>query len=164
MVFCQCQYFGVERLHLPQYLRANGGVFFHFFVFFVCQPPGFGQDAVGNADLADVVHQRADANVVYGFGRQVKLLGDSGRKVADALGVPLGVRVFGVYGGGQCLDSVQEELVGFGIELGDLQHGAGLGGKRFEYLGVFLIEPTHTFIDGFQAADNVFFSCAALLT
>ncbi len=66
-----------------------------------------GQDALGNADLAHIVHQTGDADALGVLSAHAHLSGEELGEEGDALAVAAGVGVFGVDGGGEGVECPQ---------------------------------------------------------
>jgi len=64
--------------------------------FFGRERSGFFQDGVGDADLADVVEERGDFNLIKALFRDVHFAGDTQRPLREAGAVDSGVDVFQV--------------------------------------------------------------------
>ena len=69
------------------------------------------EDAVVDADLADVVQQRADAQVAHLLLGEAEVLADGDRVAGHALGVAARVRILRVDGRGEHAHGVDEEQV-----------------------------------------------------
>ena len=63
--------------------------------------PGLAQDLLGDADLADVVQQRPEADDPRIRGRDAELLADGAGQIGDLAGVVVGVGVLGLQRRGQ---------------------------------------------------------------
>ena len=64
----------------------------------VIERPGLRQDPIRDADLPDVVEQRAVGDCVQLLGRDVAAQRDPGREMGEPLAVVLGRRVLGLHG------------------------------------------------------------------
>ena len=82
-----------EEGHRPQHARAEHRVLLDDVELGRGQRARLPQHVVGDADLADVVQQRAEAHDLDVGGRQVELPADGHRQHADAVRVPGGVRI-----------------------------------------------------------------------
>ncbi len=80
------------------------------FEFFVGELAGLFQHAVVDADLADVVQQRRDAQAVEIFGAQAEPVADDDRIFRHAPGMAARVRVLFVDGRGEHANRAEEEL------------------------------------------------------
>ncbi len=86
--------------------------------------PGLQRMASGDADLADVVDEPADADAFGGFLAVPERHRQGGGDKGDAFGMAAGVRVLGVDGGGEGLEGAHEEGMLLGEADGVLVEGA----------------------------------------
>ena len=77
----------VQLLDGAQDLLAHRRMSAHQHPLFVGEPPWLAQDLIGNADLADIVNQRAQPQRLDVLGGQPHLGGDGDRIARDAIRV-----------------------------------------------------------------------------
>src|SRR5688572_4636486 len=127
---------GQELLHgrnLRHDLVALLRVALHDFIFFIRERRGLLENLVVDSDLADVVQQRADADLLHFFITQPESLRDRHRKTRHTFGVTTRVRIFAVDSCCECLNRADEELaVLFGRTLQVANEAFNLIGHQVE--------------------------------
>ena len=105
----------LEERHLAQNARAKSGVAPDLLEFVRRQRAGFTQDVIGDANLANVVEQRAQTNDVdFGLAER-ELARDEHRQRADPFRVACGVRIPRVERRGQRADGAEIGRLCFGL-------------------------------------------------
>ena len=111
-----------REVHARQHLRAGDRMGLHLFPFFLGEGAGFEQDVVGNAQLADVVDQGGDAQILQLRVAQAEFLPDGAGVELD----PAEMLRSGVIAS---IDDHRKGLQGAAVEQGELGGviGAGAG-------------------------------------
>ncbi len=112
---------GQER-HSPQDAGAERGMLFDQFELLSGQGVRLAQDVIADADLTDVVEQRAKSQYVEVLGGKTHLPSDRDRDRADPLGMAGGVRVAGVERQRQRPDRADIGALRFRLGCGDGFH------------------------------------------
>ena len=98
---------GHEAVDAFEDAAADDGVLFDDVPLLVGEAAGLLQDAVGDADFADVVEKRADADALDVRGGQIHGGGDGAGKLADTMAVAGGVAIARVESAGERADKFQ---------------------------------------------------------
>ena len=100
-----------ELCHAAHDGRPFDGMSLHHFELVIAQRTGLAKDAVVDADLADVVQQRADAEIAHLLLAQAEVFSDADRIARHPFRMAARVRVLGVDGRGQHAHGIDEEEV-----------------------------------------------------
>ena len=121
--------------------RADVRVLLHARHLLGAQRAGLAEDRLGDADLADVVQQRAQADDPRLAGRDAQPLADGAGQLGDLAGVVVGVRILGLERGGQRAEGGEVRLL---QPLGHPRpgdHRAGLAGQGRAQADLARLEP-----------------------
>ena len=101
---------------------------------------GLVEDALADADLADVVQQRADRELLAQLGVEAEPLGHRGDVVGDLLAVAAQERVLGLDRLGEHPDRRDVRAAQLVVQARVLQHRAGVVAEREQHLVVEVLE------------------------